>query len=64
MIYIYIKLDNIKVFYHGDLTQLEHLKLIKDGYKHTSTLDAGMFLKSIFYLKDDERLKKINELYK
>lgn len=64
MIYIYIKLDDIKIFNHGDLTILEHNRLIKNDWKHTATLDSGMFLKSLFYLSDEERLKKLKELYK
>ena len=61
ILFIYAKDGNIKALDYDD-AKLQHRSLIKQGYKHTATIDPAKFLEYLVQDTDEEIINKIREL--
>jgi len=61
ILFIYAKDGNIKALDYDD-AKWQHRSLIKQGYKHTATIDPAKFLEYIVEYTDEEIVKEIRNL--
>jgi hypothetical protein len=62
IVFVYLKDGKITV---KDLHSNQHEKLIRDGWKHTATLDAASWIENLYNSVPDNELREtINSLSK